>query len=75
MDSNELFRAHGRVKDFEWNFSYESDAAHHPTSYKIPRTTSDPFRHLCRDYRKMEPGPTRNLTHTFFSRKPDSEPT
>lgn len=54
MDSKEFIKAHDRVKDFDWNFSYEPKTTRYPMNYQIPAKTSDPFRHLVRDYCKME---------------------
>lgn len=49
-----LVEAHDRVKDFDWTATYAEQPVRYPTKYKIPKTTKDPFRHLIRDYVKME---------------------
>lgn len=49
-----LVEAHDRVKDFDWTASYAEKPDRYPTKYKIPAKTKDPFRHLIRDYMKME---------------------
>lgn len=49
-----LVKAHDRVKDFDWDFSYVDKPSRYPTRYSIPPKTKDPFRHLIRDYTAME---------------------
>ena len=52
MRNADFLKAHDRVKDFDWKFSYEAPPSRYAMPYKIPVKTSDPFRHLIRDYCK-----------------------
>ena len=54
MKSADFIKAHDRVKDFDWTPSYRPTAARYTMPYRIPKKTSDPFRHLVRDYCSME---------------------
>jgi YHS domain-containing protein len=54
MKNEDFIKAHDRVKDFDWKFSYEAPPSRYEMPYKIPVKTNDPFRHLIRDYTKME---------------------
>ena len=54
MKGEDFVKAHDRVKDFDWQASYVEDPDRYPMAYKIPAKTSDPFRHLVRDYCSME---------------------
>ncbi len=54
MKSADFVKAHDRVKNFDWDFSYEVPPDRYPMDYRIPAKTSDPFRHLVRDYCSME---------------------
>ena len=54
MKSTDFIKAHDRVKEFDWQFSYEKPTERYPMPYRIPAKTSDPFRHLIRDYCSME---------------------
>ena len=54
MKSADFVKAHDRVKDFDWQASYREPSSRYDMPYKIPTKTSDPFRHLVRDYCSME---------------------
>jgi len=54
MKSEDFIKAHDRVKEFDWQASYAENPGRYPMPYKIPAKTSDPFRHLVRDYCAME---------------------
>lgn len=49
-----LIKAHEKVKGLNWEPSYVQPAPRHPTKFKMPKNARDPFRHLVRDYMKME---------------------
>lgn len=49
-----LVKAHEKVKGLEWEPSYVQPSTRFKTRYKIPKKGRDPFRHLMRDYMKME---------------------
>ena len=54
MKSADFIKAHDRVKDFDWKASYTAPSERYDMPYRIPTKTSDPFRHLVRDYCSME---------------------
>ena len=54
MKNADFIKAHDRAKDFDWKTSYCAPSARYQMPYRIPRKTSDPFRHLVRDYCSME---------------------
>lgn len=49
-----VVKAHEKVKNLEWHPSYIQPTQRFETRYKIPKKGRDPFRHLIRDYVKME---------------------
>lgn len=49
-----LLKAHEKVKNLDWQPTYVQPTLQFETRYKIPKQGRDPFRHLMRDYMKME---------------------
>lgn len=46
--------AHDKVKSYSWQPVDVGRQPIHPTKYRLPMRTKDPFRHLLRDYASME---------------------
>ena len=49
-----LREVHDKSKSFSWEPERVHPTRQHPTNYRIPRRTKDPFRHLLREYFVME---------------------
>ena len=49
-----LEQVHEKSKRYDWGFDYARPNPKFPTRYLIPPTGKDPFRHLVRDYVRME---------------------
>lgn len=49
-----LEEVHEKSKQYDWGFDYADQMPKYPTRYLMPPKGKDPFRHLIRDYTRME---------------------